>query len=441
MPSLPANAGAAAASSTDEALAFAIEAVRLGQDEQQVSPPVSMRLLFTEALPQLIRKALAPDDGDPSFQALVMQAQDAAVHEHAQLSKQREADQRAIRAATNAIAHPGKLRRMPANEVRDALARLHGLAAASSWEELAGAIENLLGRGFPASQNPQPALQAIRSNPALDRLVRGNRLLHLEAVQRYQALCERQGPMAGTHAALSKGRASARRGEVAEETGVQAFRKIADALNRHAKGAADYRVVQSLRNPPAFPGEANKAKEEWDAAIVRSSSSGDAAELVLLAEIKASPAAATADLSRLLRGLRRLAEASPEATYAFACADGVARIDGASLRRLQPDGDSLPPQVIYCCSAPPEAYPPLLSAASKAMLLGEPASLAFAHRLLAGELPSPASLESVWNALMTEPRLRAALHQYDTARKARAAMLHPADLLASVAQTLDASGG
>ena len=440
MPSLPADERAAAASSTDAALAFAIEAVRIAQEELEVPPPASVRSLFTEALAQLIRKALAPEGGDPAFQALVMQAQDAEVREHAQLSRRREADQRAIRAAANAIAHPGKLRQMPADEVRDALAQLHSLAAADSWEELARAIAHLLRLDLFAQKNLQPALQAILSNPALDRLVRGNRLLHLEAVQRYQALCERQGPMAGSHAALSKGRASARRGEVAEETGVQAFRQVADALNQREKGVASYRVVQSLRNPPAFPGEANKAKEEWDAAIMRSSAD-DAAELVLLAEIKASPAAATADFSRLLRGLRRLAEARPEATYAFASADGVARIQGASLQRLQPDGDSLPPHVIYCCSAPPEAYPPLLSAASKAMLLGEPASLAFAHQLLAGEPPSADSLEPVWKALTTEPRLRAALHQYDTARKAREAMLHPADLLASVARCLEAPGG
>lgn len=440
MPCLPADAVSAAATSTDAALAFAMDAVRIGQEELEWPPPASVRSLFTEALAQLIRKALAPEGGDPAFQALVMQAQDATVREHAQLSRQRESDQRAIRAATNAIAHPGKLRQMPADEVRDALAQLHGLAEADSWEELARAIEHLLHLNLFAQKNLQPALQAVLSNPALERLVRGNRLLHLEAVRRYQALCERQGPTAGSHAALSKGRASARRGEVAEEDGVQAFRKIADALNQHEKGVANYRVVQSLRNPPAFPGEANKAKEEWDAAIVRSST-GDGDELVLLAEIKASPAAATADFSRLLRGLRRLAEARPETTYAFASADGVARIQGASLQRLQPDGDSLPPHVIYCCSAPPEAYPPLLSAASKAMLLGEPASLAFAHQLLAGELPSAASLEPVWKALTTEPRLRAALHQYDTARKARAAMLHPADLLASVARCLEAPGG
>ena len=441
MPPLPADAEAATASGTDAALAFAIEAARISSEERGMPPPVEVRLLFTQALARLIQKALVPEGGDPAFQALMMQSQDAAVNEHAQLWRQREADQRAVRAAINAIAHPGKLRRMPEGEVRDALAQLHDLAAGNLWEELAPAIANLLDRKLLELKSFQPALRAILSNPSLDRLARSNELLHLEAVQRYQALAERQGPAAGSDAALLKGRASARRGEAAEETSTRALAKIADLLNRHNKGSASYRVVRSLRNPPAFPGEANKAKEEWDAAIV-CGLAGEAAELVLLAEIKASPAAATADFSRLLRGLRRLAEASAEETYAFASADGPARIHGASLRRLLPDGDSLPPHVIYCCSAAPEARPPMLSAASKAVLMAEPASLEFAHRLLAGaEAPPPDCLAAVWQALMTEPRLRAALYQYDTARKARAAMLHPADLLACAARQLGEAPG
>ncbi|WP_431108651.1 hypothetical protein [Variovorax paradoxus] len=441
MPPLPADAEAAAASGTDAALAFAIDAARVAGEERNTPLPAEAGPLFTRALAQLIQKSLAREGGDPAFQALVMQAQDAAVNEHAQLWRLRDADQRAVRAAINAFAHPGKLRGMPEGELRDALAQLHELAASGLWEELAQGIKKLLDQKLPAEKSLQPALRAILSGPSLDRLARSNELLHLEAVQRYQALVERQGPAAGSDAALSKGRASARRGEAAEEASTLALGKIADLLNRHDKGNASYRVVRSLRNPPAFPGEANKAKEEWDAAIVRGGADATA-ELVLLAEIKASPAAATADFSRLLRGLRRLAEAGAEETYAFASADGLTRIHGTSLQRLLPDGDSLPPHVIYCCSAAPEARPPMLSAASKAVLLAEPASLAFAHRLLAGaEAPPPDSLAAVWQALMTEPRLRAALHQYDTARKARAAMLHPADLLASAARQFDEAPG
>jgi hypothetical protein len=99
----------------------------------------------------------------------------------------------------------------------------------------------------------------------------------------------------------------------------------------------------------------------------------------------------------------------------------------------------LPPHVIYCCSAPPEALPQPLGAATKAVLLAEPASLAFAQQLARGEAPSHAALDPVWHALATAPRLQAALHQYETAQKARAAMLHPDDLLASVAQCLQRS--
>jgi hypothetical protein len=277
MPPLPADAEAATASGTDAALAFAIEAARISSEERGMPPPLEVRLLFTQALARLIQKALVPEGGDPAFQALVMQAQDAAVNEHAQLWRQREADQRAVRGAINAIAHPGKLRRMPEGEVRDALAQLHDLAAGNLWEELAPAIANLLDRKLLELKSFQPALRAILSNPSLDRLARSNELLHLEAVQRYQALAERQGPAAGSDAALLKGRASARRGKAAEETSTRALAKIADLLNRHNKGSASYRVVRSLRNPPAFPGEANKAKEEWDAAIV-CGLAGEAAE-------------------------------------------------------------------------------------------------------------------------------------------------------------------
>jgi hypothetical protein len=439
-PILPADADTAAASSADTALAFAIEAVRIAKEERRLPPPAPVQALFTQALARLIHEALAPAGGDPRFQAMVMQAQDAAVHDHVHLSRQRKADLRAVRAATNAVAHPGKLRTMATGEVRDALARLHELAAAGAWEDLARSIDRLLGQKPFEQENLHPALEAILSNPALERLARGSKLLRLEAVQRYQALCEQRGPIAGSHAAAAQGRASARQGEMAEQAGVQAFCKIADALNQRTEGTASYRVVRSLRTPRGFPGDASKAKEEWDAAIVRSDAHG-AADLVLLAEIKASPAAATSDFPRLLRGLRRLAQARTEETYAFASADGETRIPGASLQRLRPDAHSLPPHVIYCCPAPPESLPQPLSAASKAVLLAEPASLAFAHRLARGEAPSHALLVPVWEALATAPRLRAALYQHETARTARAAMLHPDDLQASVVQCLESTGG
>ena len=434
MPPLPSNAEAAVASGADVALAFAIAAACLAK-ERRLPPSAHSQETFTWALAQLIRQALTADGGDPAFQAVVLQAREAAVHEHVQLRRRRAADQRTVRTATNAIAHPGKLRHMPTGAAREALARLHALAAAGSWAALAQTAERALAQGLSEQPELRAPLEAMLSSPALARLQRGDELLRLDAVQRYQALCERRGPLAGSDAAAAEGRTSAREGERAEQAAAEAFGKMAELLNRQCEKAAAYRVVRSLRTPRGFPGTANKAKEEWDAALLRSEP-GAAAELVLLAEIKASPSAAASDFPRLLRGLRRLAHASADTVYAFASADGGARILGASLRKLEPAGHSLPPQVIYCCSAAAEPPPQVLSAASKAVLLAEPASLAFAQQVARGESPPLAALVSVWNELQTAPRLRSALHQYETAAKARAAMLHPDDLLAAVERSL-----
>jgi hypothetical protein len=50
-----------------------------------------------------------------------------------------------------------------------------------------------------------------------------------------------------------------------------------------------------------------------------------------------------------------------------------------------------------------------------------------------GENPDPVQLQAVWHALGHAERLRSALHQYDTARAAREAMLDPRDLLQALA--------
>ena len=81
--------------------------------------------------------------------------------------------------------------------------------------------------------------------------------------------------------------------------------------------------------------------------------------------------------------------------------------------------------MVYFCTAPAGQVPPALSAPSKAMLLAEPGTLAFARDR------HPQLLEPVWDALRTERRLRATLHQHHSARRACEAMLHPQDLLAT----------
>jgi hypothetical protein len=415
MPPLPATADAAAARGPETALAFAIEAARIAG---HAGPSAQLRDFFTRSLAELIGDAMVRD---AAFQALVQQAHGANVSEYVRLREQAATDLRIVRAAVNAIAHPGKLRTVSAGARREVLSRLHQLAMAGAWPELARAVEQV------------PELAALHSGPALKRLVRTHALLQTEAVQRYQALRDQHGPAAGSDAAAAQGRASARLGEIAEHETLHAFRQIAASLTRREGAAAGYRVVRGLLTPQGFPGEAGKAKEEWDAAIVQDTSADRGTDIVLLAEVKSSPAAATPDFSRLHRGLQRLAQADPGEAYNFASADGAVRVAGESLRELAPQGRALPPHVIYCCSAPAEPNPPVLSAASKAVLLAERASLAFAHQLARGESPQHGELAAVWEALPSAPRLRAALHQYETARAVREAMLHPHDLLADFA--------
>jgi hypothetical protein len=399
MPPLPPDAEAAVKAGPLVALAFALEEARLGRDA---------RALFTSSLAALMRAALRPGDGDASFQALVLRAQHPQVEEYARLAAQQPADRRAVRAAVDAVAHPGKLQAMPAGAQQDALAQLHRAATAGAWSELAALVA-----GMPAEA-------------ALQRLLRGEALLADENVRAYLGLLQRRGPVAGSDAAAETGRHSARLGEAAERDTVQVFQRIARGLNAAVQRSA-YRVARSLLTPRGFPGAAPKTKDEWDVALVRATDA--AADLVLLAEVKSSPAAVSSDLARLLRGLRRLAHADPHAAYDFPSADGAVRLAGTSLRALQPHARALPARVIYCCTAPPEAEPALLSAAARAVLLNEPASLAFADAILRGDSPQPRHLLPVWEALKVAPRLRAALHQYDSARAAREAMLHPEDLL------------
>ena len=204
---------------------------------------------------------------------------------------------------------------------------------------------------------------------------------------------------------------------------------IAGLLVPRAAGGP-WRVLRSLRTPPGFPGDAAKAKDEWD--VVLACEAAGSTDIVLLAEVKAAPSAATNDYARLQRGLVRLAQAAGEAPWTFATADGNVKVSGRSLRELAPLGRELPAHVIYSCTAPVEPQPQLLGAAARAVLLGEPACVALAQRLADGEAPSADGLRPVWLALAEAPHLRAALHQYETARLAREAMLHPDDLVAAV---------
>lgn len=452
MPPLPADAQAAREAGVDAALAFALEQARMAH-ESGATAPDPVRDLFLWALAEVIRTALRAEGGDPAFQAQALRARAPEVDAYAALQAQAKADVRAVRTAVSAFAHPARVERLPPSATREALRPLHGLVQAGDWEALGRAAEFLkqcppAEADWPDARDAQDApesldapnvpnlaasLSALAELPALRRLRRTAALLQLESVQRYLALCGQRGPQAGSQAAAATGRAAARLGAAAETATVQAFGEVAALLNRQPGEAGLYSVVQGLRTPGSFVGAVHGAKDEWDVALLRAAPGGDALDVVLLAEVKACAAAATTDLPRLRRGLRRLALADEGRRYAFAGVGGEVWLSGRSLRRLQPPPAGLPPRALYCCTAPADAAPRWLDAAAKAVLLAEPASLAFAAALSDGAAPDVQALAPAWDALATVPRLRTALGQFGLARDAREAMLHPRDLLAAVA--------
>lgn len=379
MPALPRDAQAAAAAGPEAALAFAIEGARRGERDAQ------LRTLFIESLAALIAR------GDPVLSATMLREDSTEVAEYVALERTAAADRRRVRAQVDAIAHPGKLRAASAAEARR-LAPLHALAQAGDWRGLRAA-------GF--------------AGPELARLERFDALRASPHVQRYVSLLAAQGPLAGSAEAAAQGRSAAQAGEAAEARVLAAFAALAQWLD-----AKRYRALSRLRPARALPGAARGAKDEWDAALVRTQAEGVA--IVLLAESKSAPPAAVGDWPRLLRGLRRLAQVAPGALHPFTANEGEVRVQGASLQGLAPVHDDLPERVIYTCTAN-ETHVPLLAAAARALLLQQPAALACA-RTRGNE---PQLLLPLWDSLPT-----AVLLQYETARRTRAAMLHPDDLLA-----------
>lgn len=432
MPALPPDLAAAVRTGNDATIAFALEAARVSVS-QGAAPATNLREAFEAALAATIQRAISPAHGDPMFQAAVLQSQDAQVQQWLALEASAISDARNVRGLVDAFAHPGKLHDRPQGAGLEALAGLHALARAGDWLGLAAKARSLA--ATPAGDpSLRASLQALVDSVLLQRRGQAQVLAASETVRRYQALRAQRTPAAGSDAALARGRAAAHEGEQAEEAAALAMQQAADFLNAGADhGHAPYRVLRSLRTPRELTDGAPYAKEEWDVAIVRNMGT-DVNELVLMAEVKAAPTAAAADLSRLVRGLAQLANAQAGAAYAFACDEGAVRLSGSSLRALQPSDEAVPPQVIYLCSAPVEPRTPVLDASSKTLLLADAASLHFAAAIGAGASPDAACLAPVWDAVTSEPRMRSVLHQYDTARRAREIMLNTGDVVLAVAQ-------
>jgi hypothetical protein len=380
---LPELAELAAAS--NDALAVAIERVRV---EGAAAKPA-----FIDALAHLIRDAL---HHDPVFKAMLLRHRMPQVREYASLVAHAEQDRRAVVAAVNSIAHPARVERMASGPQRDALARLHAYASSSSWNELADDAR------LPA--------------PALTRLQRVAELEADKDVRAYRALCEMSGPRAGTSAAVAQGAVSKERGAAGEASAARAIEALAHRMNLEA-GTDVYRVVTSMRVPSAIPSSHERAKTEWDVALLQSAAGG-AWNVCLLVEAKASPDAATTDFPRLLRGMELLAHAEAWTDYTFETQQGPVALRGASLRGLTTSN------VLYCCDAPADSSPRLLNAASRMQLLSASASLEYA-----GNLADTRLLDPVWQELLESPRWRKVLHQYPMLREVRELMVHADDLL------------
>ncbi|MFT4065427.1 3-deoxy-D-arabino-heptulosonate 7-phosphate synthase [Paraburkholderia sp.] len=440
---LPPNADAsvgAIKTSPATALVLAIERAREAVARGE-APATATRDAFIDALARMIREALRDESADPVFQAMLLRHRTAVIREYASLSAHAGRDRRLIHAAVNAIAHPAKQQRAQSGPLRDALARLHACASSEAWSELDDVARRLI--DAPETANPLPVqrgLAQLRENPALQRLRRLEALASDERVRHYRALWDRQGPRPGSSLAVARGATAKQRGAAVEALATRAIDALARRLNEAEGSFASYRVVNSMRVPAAIPASHERAKTEWDVVLLRQAKAAENAaawDVCLLVEAKASADSVTTDFPRLLRGLDLLAHADKDTVYLFQTQQGTVRLNGASLRALRTDDASLARTVLYCCDAPAEAAPRVLSAASRMQLLSAPASLAFAGALAQKRHADCADLEPVWHQLLEAPRWRAVLDQYATLREVRELMVHAEDLLAAVSVTAE----
>jgi hypothetical protein len=433
IPATPAAPAQAQKATPATALAIAIEQAR-GAVIRGEAPDAALMRIFIEALAHMIHEAMRAERGDPVFQAMVLRHRTAHVREYASLSAHADQNRRLIHSIVNAIAHPAKLERIPPGRKREALAQLHASASLASWSGLLNTTRGLLAMPEVANEPTiERALKRLLDSPALGSLRRLEALALDEVVQQYQALWDRHGPRSGSKTAIAQGAASQRRGAAVEALATSALEALARRLNEAGGSRTPYRVVTSVRVPASITASAKRAKNEWDAVLVRQAETTDATpvwDVCLLVEAKASVEAATTDLPRLLRGLRLLAHADESAIYPFGSRQGTIRLRGAALSALATDEAGVKRTVLYCSDALAEATPRLLSAASRMQLLSAQASMEFASSLAQTQHADPQDLEPVWHQLLESSRWRTVLHQYPLLRQVRELMVHPDDLLA-----------
>lgn len=418
--------------SPSTALAIAIEKARVALACGDV-PEAALKDVLIESLAQMIHDAMRPEYGDPAFQAMVLRHGAIQVREYASLLAHADQDRREILAAVNAIAHPAKQQRIPPGQQREALAQLHASASSASWAELPAIAQRLLAMPQIADHASfERGLTRLLDGPALGHLQRLDALASDDLVRRYQSLWDKNGPRSGSAAAAAQGSASQQRGGAVEALATQALEALAERLNKAEGAVASYRVVTSMRVPASIPGNSARAKTEWDVVLLRQAQGFNETpvwDICLFVEAKASVEAATTDLPRLLRGLRLLAHAEDGVVYSFKTQQGMVSLRSASLRALTTDEADLARTVLYCCDAPAEATPRLLSAASRMQLLSAQACLEFASVLEEKQSADAQALEPVWQQLLEAPQWGAVLNQFQMLRQVRELMVHVEDLL------------
>ena len=492
IPATPVLPTQTANSNPADIIALAIEAARKLVAYKE-TPPAAIRHCFLDALSRLIQDAMREDRGDLTFQAMVLQYLTPQIQDYAELASKANEDQRTVRTAVNAIAHPAKQKRASSAGVADALAQLYKLAASCSWGQLNATARRIL--SLPAiADEPAMAnsLERILEDAALQRLRSMETLEADTQVRQYLALRERSGPRQGSADAAGQGSTAKERGAAVETQTAQALWQLARRLDQAEGSSGNYKVVTSLCIPPSLLKGVERAKAEWDAVLLGRANApeprsahgkpGEQDETVwnvlLLVEAKASIDAVATDLPRLLRGLRVLIDARADATYVFLTQQGPVRISADSLKLLgtaedatsdarspneasavarhnslpletnvvsagsnpvqavavapAPEGASLAESVLYCCSTAEESAPRLLSAASRMQLLSTNAALQFAAALLEHGRANPQLLEPIWHNLLTERRWKAVLNQYATLHQARELAVNLEDLVAAI---------
>ncbi|MCQ9616485.1 3-deoxy-D-arabino-heptulosonate 7-phosphate synthase [Paenalcaligenes niemegkensis] len=400
------------------------------------SPDDTLKRTFIEALARMIREATDTQNGDPTFQTMVLRYRAAQVREYASLAAQAGQDRRQILTSVNAIAHPAKLQRIPAGQQRDALSRLQAAALSADWPKLSASTQQLLDAAENANEcSFKEALIRIRQDSALTRLQRLETLANDNLVQQYLSLGNQQGPRSGSAAAIKQGSLSQQRGAAVEALAAETITALAQRLNRTQKPNTRYRAVSSMHVPASIPGSPERAKSEWDVVLLQQTKAIDNTpvwKICMLVEAKASVDAATTDLPRLLRGLDLLSQADEDTIYPFEAREGTVLLDGAALRPLSIDEPDLHNMVLYCSNAPADASPRLLNAASRMQLLSAQASLQFAAKLIEQQEVDAHSLETVWYQLLESARWRTVLNQYAVLRQVRELMVHTDDLSAAI---------